>query len=83
MWTFLTSRAGLYLVGAIALAGILAHSHWTAYSLGREIEQKRFLEQIKKENDDAGEQAERWRADYRRCVDGGGVYEFETGACIH
>lgn len=70
-------RLGL---AAAALAG-LGFSHWKAYSVGRAAEQAAFLERINQENDNAGNAAEDWRAEYRRCVGAGGVYDFETGTC--
>lgn len=70
-------------LGAIVVAvGFLIYSHTRAYQAGRLAEQAAFLEQINQENEDAGNEAERWRTDYRRCVDAGGVYDFETGTCV-
>ena len=73
----------LWLVpGAIIAALVfLTWSHIHAYRAGRQVEQAAFLERINKDNEDAGISAEDWRARYRRCVDGGGLFKFETGAC--
>jgi len=66
---------------ALAVIGVLVWSHLSAYRAGRAVEQAAFSEQMRKENADAGEAAEEWRARYRLCVAGGWLYDFETGAC--
>ncbi|RLP27899.1 hypothetical protein [Mesorhizobium sp. YM1C-6-2] len=66
--------------GAAALV-LLAWSHTAAYRAGRTYEQAAFAAKITKENDNAGNAAEKWRTDLRRCSDAGGVFDFETGAC--
>jgi hypothetical protein len=66
--------------GAAALV-LLAWSHTAAYRAGRTYEQAAFAAKITKENDNAGNVAEKWRTDLRRCSDAGGVFDFETGAC--
>jgi len=71
-------RIGLVL----AVVAGLAWSHTAAYRAGRAVEQAAFTEQIRKENADAAEVSEEWRARYRLCVAGGGLYDFETGACV-
>ncbi len=68
--------------GAAALV-LLAWSHTAAYRAGRTYEQAAFAAKITKENDNAGNAAEKWRTDLRRCSDAGGVFDFETGACEH
>ncbi|MVA98832.1 hypothetical protein GN330_16415 [Nitratireductor sp. CAU 1489] len=67
-------------VGLAVLAG-LAWSHTAAYRAGRTAEQARIVERITQENDDAAENAEDWRTEYRRCVASGGLYDFESGSC--
>jgi len=72
-----------YLYGAAALAaiGALGWSHVSAYRAGRAAEQAAFIQQINRENSNAGNTAEDWRAEFRRCTGAGGMYDFETGAC--
>jgi len=53
-------------IGAVvAVIAALVWSHRTAYHAGRAVEQAAFSEQIRKENADASEAAEEWRALYR------------------
>ncbi|PSM18206.1 hypothetical protein [Nitratireductor sp. StC3] len=68
------------IAGLAVLAG-LAWSHSAAYRAGRSAEQARIVERINQENDDAAENAEDWRGKLRRCIDAGGVFDFETGSC--
>ncbi|WP_127524668.1 hypothetical protein [Mesorhizobium sp. Z1-4] len=72
-----------YVIGGIVLALLvgLAWSHSKAYRAGRAVEQAAILERINEENDNAGNNAEDWRAVYRRCADAGGLYDFETNTC--
>ncbi|PWK61959.1 hypothetical protein [Aminobacter sp. AP02] len=49
-------------VGA-APAAALVWSHTAAYRFGRSAEQASFAAMITKENDDAGNAAEKWRAE--------------------
>ncbi|WP_166163064.1 hypothetical protein [Chelativorans oligotrophicus] len=65
----------------LAVMSGLAWSHSAAYRAGRSAEQAAFVERINQENEDAGNSAEDWRSQYRRCVDAGGLFDFETGAC--
>lgn len=67
---------------AVALIAALTWSHTAAFRYGRLTEQARFAAEITKENDNAGKAAERWRAELRRCNAAGGLFNFETGACI-
>jgi hypothetical protein len=62
---------------------LLTYSHHKAYQAGRAMEQAAFLNRINQENEHAGNEAERWRADYRRCVNAGGLYQFDTSTCQH
>lgn len=73
----------LYVIlgAAAALLAALTASHTFAYRAGRSAEQAEIARHINQENENAGEAAEDWRARLRRCVDAGGVYDFETGAC--
>ena len=73
--TWIKLGAGLAVVAA------LAWSHSAAYRAGRSAEQAAFVERINQENEYAGNSAEDWRSQYRRCVDAGGLFDFETGAC--
>jgi len=61
-----------YLYGAAA---------YTTLFRSRTAEQAAFIQQINRENSNAGNTAEDWRAEFRRCTGAGGVYDFETGAC--
>lgn len=81
MLTFLFSRAGAAMVVIVAAVALLTFSHRFAYQAGRQVEQAAFLDRINKENEDAGNSAEDWRAQYRRCVDAGGLFDFEAGSC--
>lgn len=76
-------RAALIAAAAAIVVGGLIWSHTAAYRYGRSTEQARFAAQITKENDDAGNAAEKWRAELRRCTSVGGLFDFETGACQH
>ncbi|MGF7005783.1 hypothetical protein [Aminobacter sp. BE322] len=73
----------IYLIAAAAalVAAALTWSHVAAYRYGRSIEQARFAARITKENDNAGNAAEKWRSELRRCTAFGGLFDFETGAC--
>ncbi len=66
------------LIAAVVLSG---GSYIKGRMDGRAIEQAAVINQIKQENTNAGNNAEEWRADFRRCADAGGLYNFETGAC--
>lgn len=71
-------------MGASALiAGLVAFylGHAIGKSTGRAIEQAAFAKKINEENDNAGNAAEKWRADLRRCNAAGGVFDYETGSC--
>lgn len=69
-------------IGAgLAVLAVLAWSHTAAYRAGRSAEQAKIVERINQENDDAAENAEDWRAEYRRCIASGRLYDFETGSC--
>lgn len=73
LWAYLGAAGVLLLLWGWALN--------TAYQAGRQAEQAAFLNRINVENENAGDIAEKWRGDLRRCIDAGGVYDFETGAC--
>lgn len=81
MMGFLLSRTGAAVVGIVVALGLLTFSHRFAYQAGRQVEQAAFLDRINKENEDAGNSAEDWRAQYRRCVDAGRLFDFEAGSC--
>lgn len=81
MLGFFTTRAGAAVVAVIAAALLLTFTHRFVYQAGRQVEQAAFLERINRENADAGKSAEKWRAEYRRCVDAGGLFNFEAGSC--
>ncbi|WP_309086711.1 hypothetical protein [Chelativorans sp.] len=66
---------------ALAVIAGLAWSHTAAYRAGRAVEQAAFSEQIRKENENAGNAAEDWRARYRLCIERGKLFDFETGTC--
>lgn len=66
---------------AITIVTALTASHIWAYRSGRAVEQATIAQRIAKENEDAGNRAEDWRARLRRCVDAGGLFDFETGSC--
>ncbi|WP_432288751.1 hypothetical protein SLT36_30075 (plasmid) [Aminobacter sp. BA135] len=74
-------RAYLLAVAAVAVIAALGWSHTAAFRYGRSTEQVRFAAEITKENDNAGRAAENWRAEFRRCADAGGVFDFERGTC--
>jgi len=69
------------LAAIVVLAGLITYSHRFAYQAGRQAEQAAFLDRINKENENAGNSAEDWRGRYRRCIDAGGLFDFEAGAC--
>lgn len=72
------------LIGAgIALLAVLAWSHTAAYRSGQRVGQASVIEKLNQENDNAGQDAEKWRGDLRRCNDAGGVFDFEFGTCQH
>lgn len=71
----------LLIGGAVAALSFLTFTHWNAYRLGRSIEQAGFIRQINQENTNAGNAAEKWRGDLRRCNDAGGLFDFANGAC--
>ncbi|WP_041544344.1 MULTISPECIES: hypothetical protein [Chelativorans] len=74
---------GIWIQIGIVLAVMsgLAWSHSAEFRAGRAAEQGAISHQIRKENADAAEASEEWRARYRLCVAGGGLHDFETGAC--
>ncbi|WP_162230651.1 hypothetical protein [Nitratireductor soli] len=53
------------------------------YSDGRSDGRAEMANKINQDNEEAGDAAEKRRADLRRCVGAGGVFNFETGACNH
>nr|WP_244425206.1 hypothetical protein [Pseudaminobacter salicylatoxidans] len=63
------------------MLGLLTWSHVEAYRAGQIAAQTDILTRINQENEHAGNEAERWRSEYRRCNDAGGVYDFAAGAC--
>lgn len=68
----------------VAVAAIGAAGGWGylwGRADGRAIEQSAFAERIRKSNEEAGDAAETWRADFRRCNDAGGLFDFEAGSC--
>ncbi len=73
----------LYLVAGMAVAIVvgLSLSHAAAYRAGKLAGQTSVADHINQENDNAGNTAEKWRGDLRRCLDAGGVFDFEIGAC--
>lgn len=71
----------LMIGAAVAALGLLTYSHVKAYKAGRAAEQAAFAERINEENENAGNNAEEWRAELRRCTLSGGVFNFETGSC--
>lgn len=74
-------RIYLLIGTAVAVLGLLTYSHTVAYHAGGAAEQAAIATKINQENDNAGNAAEKWRADLRRCSDAGGVFNFEAGAC--
>lgn len=67
-----------------AVVAVLCLCVWAlhfAYQAGRQAEQAAFLNRINLENEHAGDIAEKWRGDLRRCLDAGGLFDFETGTC--
>lgn len=73
--------AWLCLIAATAVMAAGGGGYLWGRADGRAIEQSAFAEQIRKSNEEAGDAAETWRADFRRCNDAGGLFNFETGAC--
>lgn len=70
------------LIGAgVAALALLTFSHTKAYQAGRATEQAAVASRINKENDNAGNHAEDWRAALRRCNGTGGLFDYETGTC--
>ncbi|PRD42145.1 hypothetical protein C5748_18530 [Phyllobacterium phragmitis] len=77
------SKAALYLVGAgILLAAIIAAGAAIRSDL-KAVGRFEATETVRKGNADAGSIAEKSRYALRHCINGGGVYVFETGACEH
>lgn len=76
-------RAALIAATAATVMGGLIGSHAAAYRYGHSTEQARFAAQITMENVDAGNAAEKWRAELRSCTGAGRLFDFETGACQH
>lgn len=71
-----------FIMGAAAAAVIaIAAAYGLGHSAGSDAAQTDFVKRIEKENHDAGQNAEKWRDDFRKCVAAGRVYDFETGAC--
>lgn len=74
-------RIYMMIGAAVAVIGLLAYSHVKVYNAGRAVEQAAIVKRIEKENTDAGANAEKWRADLRRCIADGGMFDYETGTC--
>lgn len=74
-------KAYVLAAAAVAVVGGLTASHLWVYRAGRAAEQAAVVARIEKENDNAGRNAEDWRARLRRCLDADGVFDFETGRC--
>ncbi|PSJ55749.1 hypothetical protein [Pseudaminobacter soli (ex Li et al. 2025)] len=72
-----------YIIAGAAVAAVLllTFTHWQAYRTGRSIEQVKFIQKINLENTNAGNAAEKWRGDLRRCNDASGLFDFATGSC--
>jgi len=73
LWLVLAVAAG----GALLVAGIYVMGR----SDGRALGERAIIKQIEKDNADAGNKAEDFRSAFRRCLDGGGLFDFETGSC--
>lgn len=81
MWAFLTSKLGVSIICGLAVTAFLGWTHYEMYETGRAYERSAMLNSIVKGNEDAGNAAENWRTKYRRCLDAGGVFDFEAGSC--
>lgn len=81
MLSFFSSSAGMAMAGIVIALGLLTVPHRFACQAGRRVGQAAFLERINKENENAGNSAEDRRGQYRRCVEAGGLFDFEAGAC--
>lgn len=79
--SFLLSPYGRVLAGLVGIALLIVAAWFDGHSYGQKAAQADILKQINQENEHAGNEAERWRSDYRRCVDAGGLYDFEAGSC--
>ena len=75
----------IYVVIVAALVAVLAASAALrfAYVSGRQAAQSEFADQLKKENEHAGTNAEDWRDRLRACDDSGGMFDFASGTCDH
>ncbi len=71
------------LAGVVAITGAVGGAYFKGRADGRALEQAAIVQQINRENREAGDAAEKWRHDLRRCNDAGGVFSFDTGACQH
>lgn len=73
---------GYLLAGAAAIAaGLLVFSHVETYRAGKAVAQAAIVARLIKENTNAGNVAEDWRATLRRCNGAGGMFDFEAGSC--
>ncbi len=62
---------------ALVVVGMSAYALHAVYRYGRQVEQIEIMKALEK----AGKNAEKNRSDYRKCVDTGGLYNFETNHC--
>jgi len=77
----LVSPPGKALAAVLAVCVIAGGIYLYGHQRGRMAEQAALAQCINQQNEEAGNAAEAWRARYRRCVERGGVFDYETGDC--
>lgn len=64
MLSFLTSRAGAATVGIVVTLVVAVFITTSIYRAGKDAGAGKLIDRINQENEDAGNSAENWRADY-------------------
>lgn len=77
----LQTKSGVYVVCGLI---VLVFAWWALgeiFDSGKASGRGDVLSEITKENSNAGERSEEWRAALRRCNRNGGLFDFERGTC--
>jgi hypothetical protein len=74
--------AGLAAAALVTHGAVAGGAYLNGRADGRAIERAAIMDFVNRRNEEAGNAAEGWRGEYRRCVDAGGVFDFEAGACV-
>ncbi|HRQ13030.1 MAG TPA: hypothetical protein PK205_06970 [Promineifilum sp.] len=81
LWAKYAVRQYLIPAAIGAAVSVLVVTHYQAYKIGQRIAAVEFAKALTNDNAKASQNAEDWRGAYRRCVERGGLYDFERNRC--